>query len=187
MNYYFGFLLEFRIYSILTFHTLVFIFYYSIFLTLMPACKRIYRNCIWTVPPEWHGLNFYSALLTKVYWNYATDIIRVCVTAISPTTLKPNVKHKSNIHIRTGSKAMGSHYELVCHHSLQSLDPAIDLPTLSHRIFSTILFTRVQMTTPILPIPIYLLSTPMILPIFLKHFVNAGARLFLSSPKRQHL
>ena len=56
----------------------------------------------------------------------------------------------------------------------------------SHRIFSTILFTRAQMTTPILPIPIYLLSTPMIPPIFLKHFVNAGARLSLSSPKRQH-
>ena len=56
----------------------------------------------------------------------------------------------------------------------------------SHRIFSTILFTTVQMTTPILPIPIFLLSTPMIPPIFFKHFVNAGARLSLSSPKRQH-
>ena len=56
----------------------------------------------------------------------------------------------------------------------------------SHRIFLTILFTRAQMTTPILPNPIYLLSTPMIPPIFLKLFVNAGARLSLSFPKRQH-
>ena len=56
----------------------------------------------------------------------------------------------------------------------------------SRRIFSTILFTRAPMTTPILPIPIYLLSNPMIPPVFLKHFVNTGARLSLSSPKRQH-
>ena len=101
----------------------------------MPIFKKIYPNCIWTVPPEWHGLNFYSVLLTKVYWNYATNIIRVCVIAISPATLKLNVKHKSNIQIRPGSKAMGSLYELFCHHSSQSPDPLLDelltyLPTL---------------------------------------------------------
>ena len=112
----------------------------------MPTFKRIYPNYIWTVSPEWHGLNFYSALLTKVYWNYATDIIRVCVTAISPTTLKPNVKHKSNIQICPGSKAMGSLYELLSRHSLQSPDPKLDellfnLPTLfpSH-IFDYIVY-----------------------------------------------
>ena len=157
----------------------------------MPTRERIYPNYIWTVPPEWHGLNFYSALLTRVSWNYATDIIRVCVTAISPTFLKPNVKHKSIIQVCAGSKAMGSLYELLCHHSLQPPIPILNellfyLPTHSHRIFPTILVTRAQVTTPILPIPIYLLSTPMIPPIFLEHFVNAGARLYLSSPKRQH-
>ena len=112
----------------------------------MPICKRIYPNCIWTILPEWHGLNFSSALLTNLYWNYATDIIRVCITAISPTTLKPNVKHKSIIQIRPGSKAMGSLYELLCDHSLQSPEPMLDellfyLPTLfpSH-IFDYIVY-----------------------------------------------
>ena len=112
----------------------------------MPTSKRIYPNCFWTNPSEWHGLNFSSALLTKVYWNYATDIIRVCITAISPTTLKPNVKHKSNIQIRPSSKAMGSLYELLCDHSLHSPDPMLDellsyLPTLflSH-IFDYIVY-----------------------------------------------
>ena len=112
----------------------------------MPTCRGIYPNYIWTVLPEWHGPNFSSALLTKVYWKYANDIIRVCITAISPTTLKPNVKHKSNIQIRPGSKAMGSLYELLCDPLLQSPDPMLDdllfyLPTLfpSH-IFDYIVY-----------------------------------------------
>ena len=40
----------------------------------MPKCKKIDPNCIWIIPPEWHGFNIYFALLNKVYWNYATDI-----------------------------------------------------------------------------------------------------------------
>ena len=68
----------------------------------MPKCKKIYPNCIWILPPERHGLNIYSALLTKVYWNYATDIVRVCVTATSPKTFKPDINQKSNIEIPFG-------------------------------------------------------------------------------------
>ena len=105
----------------------------------MPTCKKIYPNCIWTVPPEWHGLNFYSALLTRVYWNYATDIIRVCVTAILPTTHKPIATRKSNIQIHSGSKAMGRLHELLCHHSMQFANPLVDellcyLPTPFHSL-----------------------------------------------------
>ena len=79
----------------------------------MPKCKKIYGNCIWILPPEWHGLNIYSALLNKHYWNYATDIFQVGVTAISPTTFQPDVNRKSNIQIRFGSKASGSLDELL--------------------------------------------------------------------------
>ena len=50
----------------------------------MPKCRKIYPNCIWHVLFEWHGLNFDFALLTKVFWNYATHIVRVCVTSKSP-------------------------------------------------------------------------------------------------------
>ena len=114
----------------------------------MPTCERIYPNCNWTISTEWHGLNLSSALLTKVYWNYATDIIRVCFTAISPPTLKPNVTHKSIIPIRPSSKAIGSLFELLCHHSMQPLDPMLDellfyLPALfpSH-IFDYLVYER---------------------------------------------
>ena len=92
----------------------------------MPKCKKIYPNCIWTVPPEWHGLNIYSALLTKFFWNFASDIVRLCVTAISPRTLKFDVNRKSNIQIRFGSTAMGSLYELLCHRAVNSLNSLID-------------------------------------------------------------
>ena len=63
----------------------------------MPKCHKIYPNCIWQVPSEWHTLGFYSALLTKVYWNYATHIVRVCVTPISPQTSKLDPNDKSNL------------------------------------------------------------------------------------------
>ena len=88
--------------------------------------QKTYLNCIWILPPEWHGLNIYSALLTKVYWSVAIDIVRACVTATSPTTFKPDVTRKSNIQVRFGSKAMGSFDELSCHHSLSSTDPLLD-------------------------------------------------------------
>ena len=92
----------------------------------MPKCRKIYSNCIWILPPEWHALNIYSALLTKVFWNYATDIVRVSVTAIPSTTFKPDANRKSNFQNRFGSKAMGSLYELLCHDSLSSPNPRLD-------------------------------------------------------------
>ena len=92
----------------------------------MPKCKKVYPNCIWILRPKWHGLNIYSALLTKVCWNYATDIVLVCVTVTSPTTVKPDVNRKSNIQICLGSKAMGSVYELLCNHSVSSPDPLLN-------------------------------------------------------------
>ena len=69
-------------------------FYYSfnfstLFQTTMPKCHKIYPNCIWHVASDWHGLNFDSALLTKVYWNYATHVVRVYVSSKSP--ISPNL------------------------------------------------------------------------------------------------
>ena len=61
-----------------------------------------------------------------VYWNYATYIIPVCFTAMSPTTLKPNVRSKSNFQIRPGSTAMGRFYEFLCYNYLQFHDPLLD-------------------------------------------------------------
>ena len=89
----------------------------------MPKCHKIYRNCIWHVPPEWHGLNFDSAFLTKVYWNYTTHIVRVCLTSKSP--INPNLPFtkKSNLQVHFGSKTMASLYDLLCYHSLTSTDP----------------------------------------------------------------
>ena len=36
------------------------------------------------MPLEWYGLNFNWVLWTIVYWNYATHIVRVCVSSKSP-------------------------------------------------------------------------------------------------------
>ena len=134
----------------------------------MPKCKKTYPNCIWILLPDWHDLNIYSALLTKVYWYYATDIVRVCVTAISPTTCKPDANRKSNIQIRFGSEAMGSLYELLCHHSFSSPDLLLDELLFYLPIFSTIFSMKTRMMNPMIPTLIYLLSTPAIQPISLK-------------------
>ena len=103
----------------------------------MPKCHKIYPKCIWQVPTEWHTLGFYSALLTKVYWNYATHIVRGCVTPISPNTSKLDISDKSNLQIHFGSKALASLYDLLCYHSLTSTDPLLEellayLPTRFH-------------------------------------------------------
>ena len=50
----------------------------------MPKSHKIYPNCLWHVPLEWFGFNFNSALLTKLYWNYATHTVRVCVSPLGP-------------------------------------------------------------------------------------------------------
>ena len=72
----------------------------------MPKCHKIYPNCIWHVPSEWHGLNFDTALLTEVYWNYATQFVRVCVSSKSPNNLNFPFTPKSNLQVHFGSKAM---------------------------------------------------------------------------------
>ena len=54
----------------------------------MPKWHSIYPSCIWHVLPERHGLSFDSALLTKVYWNYASHILCVCVSSNFP--INPN-------------------------------------------------------------------------------------------------
>ena len=92
----------------------------------MSKCHKIYPNCIWQVPTEWHTLGFYSALLTKVYWNYATHIVRVCVTPILPQTSKLDLNDKNNLQVHFGSKAMASLYDLICYHSFTSTDPLLD-------------------------------------------------------------
>ena len=103
----------------------------------MPKCHKIYPHCIWQVPSEWHTLGFYSALLTKVYWNYATHIVRVCVTPIAPKTSQLYLTDKSNLQVHFGSKAMASLYDLLCYHSLTSTDLLLEvllsyLPTRFH-------------------------------------------------------
>ena len=103
----------------------------------MPKFHKIYTNCTWQVPTEWHTLGFYSALLTKVYCNYATHIVRVGVTPISPKTSKLDLTDKSNNQVQFGSKAMASLYNLLCYHSLTSTDPLLEelltyLPTRFH-------------------------------------------------------
>ena len=94
----------------------------------MPKCHKIYPNCICicNCNSEWHGLNFDTALLTKVYWNYATHIVRVSVSSKSP--INPNLPFtpKSNLQVHSGSKAMASLNDLLCYHSLTSTDPLLE-------------------------------------------------------------
>ena len=84
-----------------------------------------------------NGLNFDTALPTKVYWKYATDIVRVCVSSKSP--INPNLPftQKSNLQVHFASKAMAILYDLFCYHSLTSTYPVLEellsyLPTRFH-------------------------------------------------------
>ena len=99
---------------------------FLLFQISMPKCHQNYPNCVWHVPPEWYGLNFNSAILTKVYWNSATHIVRVCVSSKSLTNPNLPFTKKSNLQVKFGSKAMASFFDLLCYHSLTSTDPPLD-------------------------------------------------------------
>ena len=92
----------------------------------MPKCHKIYPNCIWHVLSGWYGLKFDSAPLTKVYWNYATHIVRVCLSHKYPINPALPFTKKSNLQFHFGSKAMACLYDLLCYHSLTSTDPLLE-------------------------------------------------------------
>ena len=100
------------------------------------------------MPPEWFGLNFISALLTKVYWNYATPIVRVCVSPLGPIYPHLHLSKNCSIQVKFGSKAMASLYDLLCYHSFTSTDPLLEellsyLPTRFHsHIFDYIVYEQ---------------------------------------------
>ena len=79
---------------------------------------QVYPNCNWPVLPDWHGLNFDSALLTKVNWNYATHIVRVCFFPKNPIVPNLHVNKKGNLQVHFVSKAMASLYKILYNHSL---------------------------------------------------------------------
>ena len=156
----------------------------------MPKCHKIYPNCICQVPTEWHTLGFYSALLTKVYWNHATHIVRVCVTPISPKTSKLDLTDKSNLQVHFGSKAMASLYDLLCYHSLTSTDPLLEellsyLPTRFHsHIFDYIAYEHSSEKNQFIQlIHLFLHSTLMIRPTFLRYFIPYLLYFFYATPK----
>ena len=91
----------------------------------MPRCHKIYPNCIWHVPSVGFGLKFHSALLTKVYGNYATHIVRVCFSPLYP--INPQLHcSKTNLRAKFGSRAMASLYEPLCHLSLTNKNPLLE-------------------------------------------------------------
>ena len=99
----------------------------------MPKCLKIYPNCIWHVPSEWHGLNF-SAKFTGIMLlilSVSVSPLNLLLTLIFP------LHKKSNLQVHFGSKAMASLYDLLCYHSLTSTDPLLEellsyLPTRFH-------------------------------------------------------
>ena len=91
----------------------------------MPKCHKNCPNCTWHVASEWFDSSFNSVLLSKVYRNYATHIVRVCVFLLGP--INPQVHlSKSNLQVKFGSRALASLYELLCHHSLTNTDPLLE-------------------------------------------------------------
>ena len=98
---------------------------FLLFQITMPKCQKIYPNCLWHVPPEWFGLNFHSALFTKIYLNDGTHIVCVCVSPRYPITPQLHCS-KCNLQVELGYRAMASLYELLCHHSLTKNDPLLE-------------------------------------------------------------
>ena len=100
--------------------------FFFLFQITMPKCQEIYPNSIWHVPPEWFGLNFNSALLTKIFCIYATHIVRVCVSSKSLVNPSHHFTKKINLQVKFGSRAMASLCKLLCHHFLTNNDALLE-------------------------------------------------------------
>ena len=74
----------------------------------MPKCHKFYPNCQWTVTHCWPNLTLETVLLTKVYWSYSTNVVRVCFTPLIKPTLTQDLKRKSNVPITFKPSAMAS-------------------------------------------------------------------------------
>ena len=159
----------------------------------MPKCHKIYPKCIWHVPSEWHGLNFDTALLTKVYWNYTTHIVRVCLSHKHPNNPDLPFTTKSNLQVHFGSKAMASLYDLLCYHSLSCTDPLLEeliayLPTRFHsHIFDYIAYEHSSMKNQFIRlIHLSLHSTLMIRPTSLSCFISYFCIFFMQLQNFYH-
>ena len=103
-------------------------------------------NCIWHVPLEWYGLKCNSVLLTKIYWDYVTHIVRFCVSSEFPINPDIPLTKESNLQVKFVSKAMASLHDLLCYSSLTYSDPLLEelhfyLPTSFHsHIFDYIVY-----------------------------------------------
>ena len=92
----------------------------------MPKCHKFYPNCHRTVTHCWPNLALDTVLLIIVYWSYSTHIVRVCSTPLLKSSLKRDLKRKSNVQIKFNSPAQASLFELLCYYSLEHSDPIID-------------------------------------------------------------
>ena len=117
----------------------------------MPKCLKIYPNCQRTVTTFWPNLALDTVHLTKVYWTYSANNVRVCFTPLLQPTLQRDLKHKRRFPVKLNSPAMASLYEMLCNHSLQHLDSIMDeLLTFIHTTvsyfttYSSHLFWNVQ-------------------------------------------
>ena len=80
----------------------------------MPKCHKFYPNCQWRFTHCWPNLALDTVLLTEVYWNYSTHIVRVCFAPLLKPTLKRDLKRKTNVQINFNSPAMVSLFEVLC-------------------------------------------------------------------------
>ena len=110
----------------------------------MKNCRKNYPNCVWHDPAEWQSLNYYSALLIKVYWSYSTNTFRVCATSFHPTNCKLSIEKKANKQDHFGSKAMAiflKFYASIFSHDLTLYSEnylLISLPVFHHIILCTL-------------------------------------------------
>ena len=117
-----------------------------LFQITMTKCHKFYPNCICHVQPEQYGLIYQSALFTKMFWNYSTNIVRVCVRPFHPAISELNIKRKSDKQVVFGSRAMASLYKLLCHPFLKYCEPLLKelisyrLPVFPSHIFENLVY-----------------------------------------------
>ena len=93
-------------------------------------CHKLFLNLKWVVPQELKNLDIEEVTITKIYWTFRENVIRVCFYGIQSNRSHPlpvkKTATKFNIHLHPHSKSFKDLYEVLGYHALDNNDPLLE-------------------------------------------------------------
>ena len=93
-------------------------------------CHKLVLNLQWVVPQEHENLDIEVVTITKIYWRFRENVIRVCFYGIQSNRSHPlpvkKTPTKFNIHLHPQSESFKDLNEVLGYHDLDNKDPLLE-------------------------------------------------------------